>query len=146
MDTLIRKARFKDRVGMDQCNRRNLPENYDMNYWEQHLQIHPYFSYVIVHGTSIVGYALCDGQFLLSLAIDSEHRKKGWGTKLLQELQSQFSTLKLQVRKSNQTAQRLYNKMGFVVREEMAEYYNNPTENAYLMEWSGLQNGLPKPT
>jgi ribosomal protein S18 acetylase RimI-like enzyme len=139
MDTiLLRKARFKDRFGMDQCNRRNLPENYDMNYWEHHLQIHPYFSYVIVHGPSIVGYALCDGQFLLSLAIDSEYRNKGWGMKLLQELQSQCSALKLQVRKSNHTAQRLYTKMGFVVCEEIVNYYTNPMENAYLMEWTGL--------
>jgi len=133
----LRKARFKDRIAMDSCNRRNLPENYPLSYWESHLQDHPYFSRVLVApDNSIVGYALCDGEIILSLAIDKFYRHQKYGTVVLQDLQKQCDTLKLQVRVSNLTAMTLYKKMGFVIEKELINYYSNPTENGYSMVWS----------
>lgn len=133
----LRKARFKDRIAMDSCNRRNLPENYPLNYWESHLQDHPYFSRVLITPeNNIVGYALCDGETILSLAIDEPYRHQKYGTVMLQDLQKQNDVLKLQVRVSNLTAMSLYKKMGFSVEKELINYYSDPVENGYSMVWS----------
>lgn len=136
---LVRKARFKDRIQMDQCNRRNLTENYDLLFWEEHLYAHPYWSRVLETTTmpkQIVGYILCDGKTILSLALDEPYRHYGWGTKLLQELQTICSTLNLQVRKTNLVAQSLYLKMGFCMGNELKDYYSNPTEDGFTMTWN----------
>jgi ribosomal protein S18 acetylase RimI-like enzyme len=135
---MMRKARFKDRFLMDQCNRRNLPENYSLAFWEEHLQQHPFFSRVVVQDNQVVAYVLCDGGSILSLAVDLAFRRHHWGTQLIQELQTQCERLSLQVRHSNQGARSLYEKMGFVIQEELKNYYQNPAEDAWVMTWSRI--------
>jgi len=140
-NVIVRKARFKDRFSMDECNRRNLPENYDILFWESHLCSHPYWIRVLettIIPQQIVGYILCDGETILSLALDQSYRHSGWGTKLLRDLQTICPSLNLQVRKTNRIAQSLYLKMGFRIAEELQDYYSDPKEDGILMTWTKL--------
>ena len=120
---------------MDACNRRNLPENYPLSFWEQHLLRYPFHSRVVEMGSQLVGYILSDGYDILSLAVDPLYRRQQWGTRLVHELQSGLPALRLQVRCSNEPAIRLYTQLGFVIQQELFSYYQNPSENGYQMTW-----------
>jgi [ribosomal protein S18]-alanine N-acetyltransferase len=76
---------------------------------------------------------------LLNMAVDSAHRRKVLGSKLLaaaaKEAEAlQVSRMYLEVRESNQAAISFYERHGFHKNGERAGYYENPTENAVLME------------
>lgn len=129
----IRAARFKDRVGMDACNRRNLPENYSMNMWENHLRSHPYHSFVLTDGSIIHGYLLSDGNTILSFAVDELYRGQGYGHALMEKFFSCHNgPISLQVRVSNLKAQKLYRQFGFAITDTLKGYYQDG-ENGLLM-------------
>ena len=133
---LIRNARRKDRHEMKACNERNLPENYDIDYWEQILTSYPKQSQVLCDQEGhVFGYLLSNGSVILSFAIDVNYRRKGWGQKILKTFLNQClnPSISLHVRIFNFHAQHLYKKMGFRVIEEIPNYYNNPDENAFTM-------------
>jgi ribosomal-protein-alanine N-acetyltransferase len=46
-------------------------------------------------------------------------------------------TLHLEVRESNHTARRLYERLGFQIDGLRKKYYTDPIEDAVLMTWSG---------
>lgn len=131
----VRKARRKDRQAMKACNERNLPENYELSYWEE--KINDYKSYVLLNEEkNIVGYCLCDGEQIISLAIDELYRRKGWGETLLKKCIEECENnrpLSLHVRISNEHAIHLYSKLGFVIHASKSNYYNNPLEGAHEM-------------
>lgn len=76
---------------------------------------------------------------LLNMAVDAADRRKGLGSKLLagaaKEAEArQASRMYLEVRESNEAAISLYERHGFRKNGQRAGYYQNPTENAVLME------------
>lgn len=80
----------------------------------------------------IVGFAIChtvlDEATLFNLAIDPAFQGKGYGKLLLQGLidqlaQRHIQTLWLEVRQSNLTAQKLYDKLGFNQIDVRKNYY-----------------------
>jgi ribosomal-protein-alanine N-acetyltransferase len=137
----IRKARRKDRFDMKLCNERNLKENYSLETWEQFLLHYPGQSYVVMNPQlnpqQVIGYLLSDGTTILSLAVDTEYRRQGWGNQLLstflKEENGRHSPLFLHVRVSNLPALTLYTKHGFKIQKTVSDYYSNPQENAYYM-------------
>ena len=95
-----------------------------------------------------VGYAICSTVFemaeLYNIAVASEHRGEGIGAKLLEKVichtkQLGAENLFLEVRRSNESARRLYEKKGFVFDSVRKNYYKNPVEDAILMHLC-LQN------
>ncbi len=110
--------------------------------------IHYPYNYVIVNNMNkhIVGYLLMgdndEFQYNIELAkigIKSEYRNQGLGRQLIQKLITdtwgQFN-LSLHVRISNLSAIHLYTKCGFIPQpEQLVDYYNTPTENAYVMRY-----------
>lgn len=135
---VIRKARRKDRHSMKACNERNLPENYNLGFWEKMLLLHPGYSFVLEDPSNhdLKGYILCDEKTIISMAVDSNVRKQGWGEKLLRSALAMVpldTSVELQVRKSNLVAQKLYKKLGFEITDEIEHYYVNPTEDAFQM-------------
>ncbi|MGX7198474.1 ribosomal protein S18-alanine N-acetyltransferase [Enterococcus nangangensis] len=81
-------------------------------------------------------YVLDEGE-LLHIAVCPTMRQRGLGGGLLALF---FTTLKahgvakvfLEVRQGNQGAQRLYEKNGFIKISQRKNYYQNPTENAWI--------------
>ncbi len=100
-----------------------------------------FVGYVCEEDGEIIGYIGLifdnwDGS-ILNIAVDSEYRKNGIGTKLM-ELAIEFlkgrdiENLYLEVAKSNLNAQSLYTKLGFQAVGIRKKYYNY-TEDAIVM-------------
>lgn len=71
---------------------------------------------------------------IVSFAVLPEHRNKKIGDKLLKFVLNSDIHFILNVRISNTSAQRLYVKHGFYIFEGLDKnYYDNPSEDAYLM-------------
>ena len=74
---------------------------------------------------------------IVNIAVNPKYRKKGIGTNLLGfaiklAKKNSKKEIYLEVRKSNEIAQKLYEKFGFVRIKEIERYYNNG-ENGYIM-------------
>lgn len=74
---------------------------------------------------------------LTTIGVAPEHRRRGIAEMLLEHLHrsltiKNISTLVLEVRISNLTAQRLYERSGYSIVQRIANYYNNG-EDCYLM-------------
>lgn len=93
----------------------------------------------------IVAFAICqfvlDEATLFNIAVDPAYQGKGFGKQLLQALiaelqQKQITTLWLEVRASNTTAQKLYYSLGFnevTVRKNYYPTQDGRRENAVVM-------------
>ena len=93
----------------------------------------------------IVAFAICqfvlDEATLFNIAVDPAYQGKGYGKQLLQVLiaqlqQKQITTLWLEVRASNTTAQKLYSSLGFnevTVRKNYYPTQDGGRENAVVM-------------
>lgn len=93
----------------------------------------------------IVAFAICqfmlDEATLFNIAVDPAYQGKGYGKQLLQALiaqlqQKQITTLWLEVRASNTTAQKLYYSLGFnevTVRKNYYPTQDGGKENAVVM-------------
>jgi len=151
----IRKARRKDRHGMDACNQRCLAENYELRLYDHILCTYPGVSYVCVVGAgttneSVVGYVLCDITNVVSVAVDTAYRGKGYAREMLTRCldacdttdQAKPACMKLHVRVSNGVVE-LYKKLGFVPTKRIFAYYKNPNEDGFEMERSFSTKGTP---
>ena len=104
-----------------------------------------YINLKIENNGQIVGFAICqtvlDEATLFNIAVAPQAQGKGYGRLLLQELIAQLrkngvQTLWLEVRQSNQKAQRLYDQLGFNQVDVRKNYYPTPEgkrENAIVM-------------
>ncbi|WP_096814022.1 ribosomal protein S18-alanine N-acetyltransferase [Lactococcus piscium] len=71
---------------------------------------------------------------ITNLAVAKAYQCQGVASLLLKQLISHDGTFFLEVRASNQTAKRLYEKYGFDPYFIRQDYYQNPKENAILMK------------
>jgi len=71
---------------------------------------------------------------VISLAVDPAHRRKGFGTCLMNACESRCrsDSLLVEVRKGNIGAQKFYENLGFQLKSKIRLYYR--TEDAYVME------------
>ena len=95
-----------------------------------------------VIGEEVVGYLGCycvagEGE-ITNVAVKSSHRRQGIGGKLLEQLYEDAAALNtkeffLEVRESNESAKRLYSRMGFAEEGIRKNFYEKPVENAVIM-------------
>lgn len=97
-------------------------------------------------GRTVVGYivfwVVVDEMHILNLAVAPSQRRKGIGTKLVRAALRQAYGLGarrafLEVRASNEAAQRLYASLGFAGIGLRRGYYSMPPEDAVVMSLSG---------
>lgn len=89
------------------------------------------FGYVAYSGAEIVGYlvyqAYPDHIKIIRLAIDEEHRRKGFGSMILKKMKSKMGVLRrrieLIVKESNTPAQLFLRANGFSVKNTLKKYY-----------------------
>jgi ribosomal-protein-alanine N-acetyltransferase len=102
----------------------------------------PAFARVALAGDEVVGYALgwCapPEAELMNLAVDAGRRGRGIGSALLAWVLETCGRrgareLFLEVRLSNEAAQRLYRRHGFQVCGRRRNYYANPREDALVL-------------
>ncbi len=90
----------------------------------------------------VIGYAgawvILDESHITNIAIAEAERGKGYGRRLVEALMRYISNLgaayaTLEVRVSNERAQRLYQSVGFVRIGKRKRYYEDNGEDAWLM-------------
>ncbi len=151
-DCNIRRAESSDLIPVMEINLKTLPEHYSDYFYESLLaELPEAFIVAEIDGTH-VGYIMCKTEFgfsnfkklgfvkkghVVSIAVVEEHRRKGIGNALVEESVNGVNLRKcdefyLEVRCSNTDAVRLYEKMGFEIRQQLNAYYRDG-EDAYLM-------------
>ena len=151
-DCNIRRAEPSDLISVMEINLKTLPEHYSDYFYESLLAELPEAFLVAEIGGKHVGYIMCKTEFgfsnfkklgfvkkghVVSIAVVEEHRKKGIGNALVEGSVNRVKLRKcdefyLEVRCSNTEAVRLYEKQGFVIRQQLNAYYRDG-EDAYLM-------------
>ena len=101
------------------------------------------FAYLVaVKNGRVVGYAgawiILDESHITNIAVEEGERGQGIGRKLTEALMQYISNLgaayaTLEVRVSNERAQRLYKSLGFVSVGKRKRYYEDNGEDAFLM-------------
>ncbi len=148
----IRRAEPSDLISIMEINLKTLPEHYSDYFYESLLAELPEAFIVAEIEGKPVGYIMCKTEFgfsnfkklgfvkkghVVSIAVLDEHRRKGIGNTLVEESVKGIKLKKcdefyLEVRCSNTDAVRLYEKLGFVIRQQLNVYYRDG-EDAYLM-------------
>jgi len=88
-------------------------------------------------------WRVLDELHINNLAVLPEHRRAGIGTDLLLRVLADGAVLgakraTLEVRRSNEAAQKLYEKFGFTVAGVRRLYYSSPPEDALVLWREGL--------
>lgn len=151
-DCNIRRAESSDLISIMEINLKTLPEHYSDYFYESLLAELPEAFIVAEIDGKHVGYIMCKTEFgfsnfkklgfvkkghVVSIAVLEEHRRKGIGKALVEESVKGVKSRKcdefyLEVRCSNNEAVRLYENLGFVIRQQLNAYYRDG-EDAYLM-------------
>ncbi|EHI74655.1 ribosomal protein S18-alanine N-acetyltransferase [Streptococcus tangpeifui] len=89
-------------------------------------------------GHEIVGFLSIQnlvGQLeITNLAVKKAYQGQGLASRLLQKLEGRSEDIFLEVRASNQSAKRLYEKFNFSCLAKRKAYYHNPIEDALIMQ------------
>ena len=136
-DCNIRRAAQSDLISVMEINLKTLPEHYSDYFYESLLQELPEAFLVAEIDGKIVGYEMCKTEFGFSNFKKLGFVKKGHGKALVEESvigvkNRNCDEFYLEVRCSNTDAVRLYEKLGFVIKQELNAYYRDG-ESAYLM-------------
>ena len=101
---------------------------------------------VALEGDTVAGYigsqTVVGETDMMNVAVHPDYRRKGIAEALVSQLVEELKaldshSLTLEVRASNEPAQKLYEKLGFVLVGKRPRYYHNPKEDAYILrkEW-----------
>jgi len=151
-DCSIRRAELSDLIPVIEIDLKTLPEHYSDYFYESLLAEIPEAFIVAEIGGKHVGYIMCKTEYgfsnfkklgfvkkghMVSVAVLDDHRQKGIGRVLVEESINGMKLkncdeFHLEVRCSNNEAVRLYEKLGFVIRQQLNAYYRDG-EDAYLM-------------
>lgn len=148
----IRRAELGDLIPVMEINLKTLPEHYSDYFYESLLAELPEAFLVAEIGETHVGYIMCKTEYgfsnfkklgfvkkghVVSIAVLPEYRNRGIGKVLVEEAMNgvklkKCDELYLEVRCSNNDAVRLYEKLGFIIKQRLKSYYRDG-EDAYLM-------------
>ena len=99
-------------------------------------------------GARVVAFCACwvlaDELHINTLAVEAGERRKGLATKLLrfvlqEAVAAGVKQATLEVRRSNDAALRLYERLGFVVKGVRPKYYSSPEEDGLILWRDNLQ-------
>lgn len=151
-DCVIRRCDPSDLIPVMEINMKTLPEHYSDYFYESLLAELPESFLVAEINGKLVGYIMCKIEYgfsnfkklgfvkkghVVSVAVLEEQRKKGIGRSLIEEAIAgakikKADELYLEVRCSNNEAVRIYEKIGFIIKQRIKSYYRDG-EDAYLM-------------
>jgi [ribosomal protein S18]-alanine N-acetyltransferase len=149
---VIRRCDPSDIIPVMEINMKTLPEHYSDYFYESLLAELPEAFLVAEAEKKLVGYIMCKIEYgfsnfkklgfvkkghVVSIAVLPEHRQKGIGRALVEEAIAgvklkKSDELYLEVRCSNNEAIKLYEKLGFIIKQRLKAYYRDG-EDAYLM-------------
>ncbi|MDE1727090.1 MAG: ribosomal protein S18-alanine N-acetyltransferase [Thaumarchaeota archaeon] len=149
---IIRRCDSSDIIPVMEINLKTLPEHYSDYFYESLLAELPEAFLVAEIERKLVGYIMCKIEYgfsnfkklgfvkkghVVSVAVLPDYRQKGIGRALVEEAMTgvklkKSDELYLEVRCSNNEAIRLYEKLGFIIKQRLKAYYRDG-EDAYLM-------------
>ncbi|MDG7049845.1 MAG: ribosomal protein S18-alanine N-acetyltransferase [Nitrososphaerota archaeon] len=151
-DFIIRRCEPGDLIPVMEINLKTLPEHYSDYFYESLLAELPEAFLVAEHKGKLVGYIMCKTEYgfsnfkklgfvkkghVVSVAVLEEYRRQGLGKAIIDECiegikSKRCDELYLEVRCSNTDAVRLYEKLGFFIKQRLKAYYRDG-EDAFLM-------------
>jgi len=109
------------------------------------------FCYVVRDASQrVIGYCsfwrVLDELHINNVAVAPAHRGRGAGTALIREVLSEGARMgarraTLEVRRSNEAARRLYERLGFTVTGIRRGYYTSPVEDALILWRENIGHG-----
>jgi ribosomal-protein-alanine N-acetyltransferase len=149
---VIRRCEVSDLQAVIDINMTALPEHYSDYFFESILRELPEAFILAELNNKIVGYIMCKIEFgfsnfrklgfvkkghVVSVAVLEEHRGKSIGTALMVEgingvMHRKADEIYLEVRVSNTSAIKMYQKLRFEIKSRLRSYYRDG-EDAYLM-------------
>ena len=120
--------------------------------WEEEMfleEIEKQYAYVLEIKDKIIGYIcgwkLVDEFNITNIAVAKDYQQKGLGQKLVQFLIGKILNERcfkffLEVRKSNNAAKMLYEKIGFKLLGSRKNYYHSPQEDALVFGMNIIEN------
>jgi ribosomal-protein-alanine N-acetyltransferase len=149
---IIRRCDLSDLIPVMEINLKTLPEHYSDYFYESLLAELPEAFLVAEHKGKLVGYIMCKTEYgfsnfkklgfvkkghVVSVAVLEEYRRHGLGSAIVEEAikgvkEKRCDELYLEVRCSNNDAVRLYEKLGFSIKQRLKAYYRDG-EDAFLM-------------
>jgi ribosomal-protein-alanine N-acetyltransferase len=136
----VRPVRHDDIEQVSVLEQASFNDPYPTYFLEELARDNPETFLVLTLNDKIVGYGVVDHwedhEHLISIAVDPNNRRKGFGQRILVELEKRSSrerSLRLEVRQSNVAAIHLYSKRGFT-KTGVAEGYYGDGEDAIKME------------
>jgi ribosomal-protein-alanine N-acetyltransferase len=151
-DYIIRRCERNDLPAVIDINMAALPEHYSDYFFESILRELPEGFIIAELNGKTAGYIMCKIEFgfsnfrklgfvkkghVVSVAVLEEHRGKGLGKALMLEgingvMEKKADEIYLEVRISNISAIKMYQKLGFDTKSRLRSYYRDG-EDAYLM-------------
>lgn len=151
-DYVVRRCQYEDLQSVIKVNTTTLPEHYSDYFFESILKELPESFVVAELNRRVVGYIMCKIEFgfsnfrklgfvkkghVVSVGVLDEHRGKGLGKALMLEgingvIGRRGDEIYLEVRVSNESAIKMYEKLGFAIKSRLRSYYRDG-EDAYLM-------------
>ncbi len=148
----IRRAEASDLISVMEINLKTLPEHYSDYFYESLLAEIPEAFIVAEIADKRVGYIMCKVEHgfsnfkklgfvkkghMVSVAVEDRYRRQGIGKVLVEESINGVRSkgcdeFYLEVRCSNTDAIRLYEELGFIIRQRLNTYYRDG-EDGYLM-------------
>ena len=148
MSFLVTRATRADIPACIRLNQTSMPENYLPMFWTTHYNQFGDMFFVAKVDGELIGYVMCREEvvngirtgLVVSIAVDSRYRKLGVGQELMKNAhyamrERRMKVAALQVRQSNVSAIALYQGMGYANSHTIHDYYNHPSEDAYLMTY-----------
>jgi ribosomal-protein-alanine N-acetyltransferase len=151
-DYVIRRCEASDLQAVIDINMTALPEHYSDYFFESILRELPEAFILAELNNKVIGYIMCKIEFgfsnfrklgfvkkghVVSVAVLEEHRGKSIGTALMVEgingvMHRKADEIYLEVRVSNTSAIKMYQKLRFEIKSRLRSYYRDG-EDAYLM-------------
>lgn len=141
---MIRKATLSDVLPIARLEKEIFPEPLSESFLYDEIALNP-FAYYIVYEENhdIIGYmglrAVDEHAEVMNFAVSKLHQRMGIGTAILEHAMAHLksihvSILTLEVRRSNKSAQALYEKFGFKKSHVRKDYYLTEDAIVYVKE------------
>lgn len=140
---VIQPMAVEDLDGVLEIERVSFPTPWSRAAYYRELTDNSYAHYLVAKaGDLVAGYAgmwvLLDEAHVTNIAVRPQYRRRGIGEALMLEMMAiardkSAARMTLEVRPSNKTAQKLYQKLGFVPRGIRKRYYSDTKEDAIVM-------------
>ncbi|HWQ67832.1 MAG TPA: ribosomal protein S18-alanine N-acetyltransferase [Methanospirillum sp.] len=147
-DLTIRRMKEADLPAVETIEQHSFTDPWNRDTLIEALETFPDTNFIAEAARQVAGFIICGVEdtgeeiygHICSLAVSKFHRGLGIGSALLQRAEYQVmlkgaTAMQLEVRISNQTAQKFYEGLGYQPVFQVAGYYANTEDALVMMRW-----------